>query len=83
MFKSENTSKASRTTELGESSMTGISTRYRGCFCFLIFLVGKGTAPLRYLCNVAARHALAWEMASSLEEGGEEREREFDSGLEE
>jgi hypothetical protein len=82
MLKSENTSKASWTTELGESSMTGISTRYRGCFCFFNFLLGKGTVLLRYLCKVAARQVLAWEMASSLDEGGEDREKELDSGLE-
>lgn len=84
MFKSENTSKASWTTEFGESSMTGISTRYRGCFCFFNFLVEKGNVVLRDFCKEAVRQVLAWDMASSLEEGGEERdtESEYESSLE-
>ena len=64
------TSKASWVSELGESSMTGISTRYRGWLSFLSFLVGMGIGLLRGFFRVEERENFAWEMASSLVVGG-------------
>lgn len=63
--------KASCVSESGDSSRTGISTRYLGCRCFFNFLVGREIGLLRGFCKVVERQVLAWEMASSLVKGGE------------
>lgn len=71
---SPKTSKASWESEAGESSMTGISTRNLGCFCFLSLPVSLGL--LRGFSKVVERQVLAWRMASSLEVGGVEEDNE-------
>lgn len=54
--------------------MTGISTRYLGCFSFLSLPASFGL--FRGFSRVVERQVLAWRMASSLEVGGLEEDRE-------
>lgn len=72
--RSAKTSKASWVSESGESSITGISTRYLGWLSFLSFLVGRGIGLLRGFLRVVERESFAWEMASSLVVGGSEQQ---------
>lgn len=65
---------ASAESESGESSMTGISTRNRGCLSFLSLPASFGL--FRGFSKVAERQVLAWRMASSFEAGGFEEGRE-------
>lgn len=74
MGKSWKTSDASWDSDAGESSMTGISTRNLGCFSFLSLPTSLGL--LRGFSKVDERQVLAWRMASSLEVGGVEEDRE-------
>lgn len=71
---SPNTSRASWDSEVGESSTRGISTRNLGCFSFLSLPASLGL--LIGFDRVVEREILAWRMASSLEVGGVEEERE-------
>lgn len=54
--------------------MTGISTRYLVCFSFLSLPASFGL--FRGFSRVVERQVLAWRMASSLEVGGLEEDRE-------
>ena len=54
--------------------MSGISTWNLGCFSFLSLPASLGL--LSGFSKQVERHVFAWRMASSLEEGGIEEERE-------
>lgn len=74
--RSPKTSKASWVNDSRESSISGISTRNLGCFCFLILPVSLGL--LRGFRKAVERLVLACRMASSLEFGGVGEEEELE-----